>query len=69
MTERADPEPPRREFSVERENDLVAINIGGPNPERLLFAQAEARKLLLEIERALNSGFGRDMGAIREGRK
>lgn len=68
MTERADPAPPRREFSVERENDLVAINIGGPRPERLLFAQEEARKLLLEIERALNSGFGRDMDTIRRKR-
>ncbi len=47
MTERADPELPRREFSVERENDLVAINIGGPTPERLLFAKEEARKLPL----------------------
>lgn len=64
MTERADPELPRREFSVERENDLVAIKIDGPTPERLLFAKEEARKLLLEIERALNLGYGRDMDAI-----
>ncbi|MDT2024543.1 hypothetical protein [Methylocella sp. CPCC 101449] len=68
MTERADPEPPRREFSVERENDLIALNIGGPTPERLLFAPEEVRKLLLEIERALGSGYGRDMDAIRRKR-
>ncbi|MDT2024602.1 hypothetical protein [Methylocella sp. CPCC 101449] len=69
MNERTDPEPQRREFSVERENDLVAITIGGPTPERLLFAPEEARKLLLEIEHALNSGYGRDMDAIRLSRQ
>lgn len=66
-TEKNVPAPQRRrEFSVGRENGLVAIDISGPAPERILFSQAEARRLLIEIENALNTGFGRDMDAIRK---
>lgn len=68
MTERSrDATVPQRqrEVSVGRENGLVAIDISGPAPERILFSQAEARKLLIEIENALNTGYGRDIDAIR----
>lgn len=62
------PAHPQREVSVGRENGMVTIDFGGPTPERLLFEPAEARRLLLEIENALNSGYGRDIDAIRRKR-
>jgi hypothetical protein len=55
-----------RELSIARIDGQVAIDIGGEKPERILFAPSEARKLIAEIERALNRGFGRDIDAIRE---
>ncbi|MDH7797505.1 hypothetical protein QBC99_003568 [Beijerinckia sp. GAS462] len=64
----ADTSQPRREVSVGRENGLVTIDISGPAPERILFSQAEARKLLIEIENALNTGYGRDKDALRRKR-
>lgn len=64
----SDRERHQRQVSVERQHDFVAIEFGGPRPERLLFSQAEARRLMIEIENALNVGFGRDMDAIRRQR-
>lgn len=59
----------QRELSVGRDHSMIFIDLSGPRPERILFSPAEARKLLAEIERALNCGFGRDMDAIRTSRR
>lgn len=54
-----------REVSIEGDNGQVALTLHGTAPERVLFSPSEARKLIAEIEQALNRGFGRDMDAIR----
>jgi hypothetical protein len=54
-----------RELSVAGDNGGIAIDISGTVRERILFSPSEARRLIAEIERALNHGFGRDMDAIR----
>jgi hypothetical protein len=57
-----------REFSIGRHNGQVAIDIKGAAHERVLFTPAEARKLVAEIERAIGSGFGRNIETIRQGK-
>jgi hypothetical protein len=54
-----------RELSVAGHDGQVAIDITGADPKRILFSPSEARRLIAEIERALNQGYGRDMEAIR----
>ncbi|MDT2020033.1 hypothetical protein [Methylocella sp. CPCC 101449] len=54
-----------REISIESDDGHVALTLHGNAPERVLFSPSEARKLIAEIEQALNRGFGRDMDAIR----
>lgn len=56
-----------REISIESDDGQVALTLHGTAPERVLFSPSEARKLIAEIEQALNRGFGRDMDAIRRG--
>ena len=56
-----------REISIESDDGQVALTLHGTAPERVLFSPSEARKLIAEIEQALNRGFGRDMNAIRRG--
>ena len=56
-----------REVSIESDDGQVALTLHGGAPERVLFSPSEARKLIAEIEQALNRGFGRDMNAIRRG--
>ena len=58
--------PNVRELSVVGHNGLVALDISGSVPERILFSPSEAHKLIVAIERALNRGFGRDIDAIRQ---
>lgn len=55
----------QQEVSIESDDGQVALTLHGSAPERVLFSPSEARKLIAEIERALNRGFGRDMDAIR----
>ncbi|SEC91990.1 hypothetical protein SAMN05443249_3895 [Beijerinckia sp. 28-YEA-48] len=57
----------QREISIEGDDGQVALTLHGSAPERVLFSPSEARKLIAEIEQALNRGFGRDMDAIRRG--
>lgn len=57
----------QQEVSIESDDGQVALTLHGSAPERVLFSPSEARKLIAEIERALNRGFGRDMEAIRRG--
>jgi len=58
--------PSVREFSISRLDGHVAIDIRGAAPERVLFTPAEARTLVAEIERAIGTGFGRNIEAIRQ---
>jgi hypothetical protein len=68
--QQANPQAPTvvRELSIGRHDGQVSIDISGNVPERILFTRAEARKLVAAIEQALNTGFGRDMEAIRQQR-
>jgi hypothetical protein len=62
------PKGSTREFSIDRQDGQVVLDIRGAAHERVVFTPSEARRLVAEIERALSVGFARDIDAIRQQR-